>query len=235
MLLAGFAAVFTLFQVVATALDSNRGEQGLVVCAVVFAALVAVEMVVFRRSVVAALATLGLGAPARTGMLAGTAISAMLLATIPVYALAAGDPPILLTGWALLLPGLFAQGGLAEEALFRAYLFGHIRVGRHFWRAAFLATIPFALAHLYLFFTMPWPLALASLVLSVAIGFPLARLYDLGGNTIWAPALVHFIVQGAVKLVLFGPEGAFPLVWIAASAVLPFAVFLVPQPGKAAA
>jgi membrane protease YdiL (CAAX protease family) len=39
-------------------------------------------------------------------------------------------------GWTLLVGGLFAQAGIAEEVLFRVYLFRHIREGRAFWPAA---------------------------------------------------------------------------------------------------
>ena len=130
--------------------------------------------------------------------------------------------------WILLLPGLFAQAGVAEEILFRGYLFRHLRASRSFWRAAFVASGPFVLVHLYLFLTLPWPLAAASVLLSALIAFPLAHLFELGGNTIWAPALLHWVVQGAVK-VATPVEVAlvFPVVWIVASAVIPFGVFFV--------
>ena len=52
------------------------------------------------------------------------------------------------------LPGLFAQAGIAEELLFRGYLFGHLREGRSFWRAALLSMPPFLAVHLLLFFQM---------------------------------------------------------------------------------
>jgi hypothetical protein len=82
--------------------------------------------------------------------------------------------------------------------------------------------------HLLLFFTMPWPIALAALLLSLVLSFPLARLFDAGGATIWPPALIHFVVQGTVKIVeVSGPAAAaFPLVWMAASAAIPMVVFV---------
>ena len=91
--------------------------------------------------------------------------------------------------------------------------------------------MPFTLVHLILFATLPWAIALASVLLAVVISFPLAYLFELGGKTIWAPALVHFTVQGALKVVVVSGESAasLPLVWMAASAVLPFLVFLVPR------
>ena len=81
-----------------------------------------------------------------------------------------------------------------------------------------------------MFVTVPWPIALASIVLAAILSFPLAYLFELGGRTVWAPALVHFVVQGAVKVAVPVEESPrFPLVWIAASATLPFAAFLIPR------
>ena len=153
-----------------------------------------------------------------------------MLLVIPTYTLATGTPVRGYAGWVWLLPRLFAQGGIAEEVLFRGYLFRHIREGRPFGRAAWVASIPFVAVHLLLFFTLPWPVAMASLLLSALLSFPLAYLFELGGNTVWAPALLHFVVQGAVKIAIVGNGGpAFPLLWMAASATLPFLVFLIPQ------
>ena len=124
-----------------------------------------------------------------------------------LFVLARGMTPAPYPGWISLLPGLFAQAGIAEEVLFRGYLFGHIRQGRTFWRAASLSMLPFVVVHLVLFFSMPWPIALASVVLAIVISFPLAYLYELGGNTIWAPALLHFVIQATVKVLVF-PHGS---------------------------
>ena len=91
--------------------------------------------------------------------------------------------------------------------------------------------LPFVGVHLVLFLSMPWPIALASVLLAVVISFPLARLFELGGNTIWAPALLHFVVQATVKVVVFPHEAeSFALAWMAASATVPWLVFMVKVP-----
>jgi hypothetical protein len=61
---------------------------------------------------------------------------------------------------------------------------------------------------------MPWPIALAALLLSVVLSIPFAHLYELGGATIWAPAVLHFVVQGTIKVITFAGDDAssFPLV-----------------------
>ena len=224
-LLAGLVFVFAVFQLLAGALDSVRGQAGLFVAGMVIAALIGVEWLFFRRSPATAVRLLGLGQPRRLGLIVALALSGLLLAVIPAYAYLqevtiAGYP-----AWGWLVPGLFAQAGIAEEALFRGYLFRHLRQGRSFWRAAGLATLPFALVHLYLFWTLPWPLAAASVLLAIIISFPLAYLFELGGNTIWAPALLHFTIQSAIKVLVL-PDGlTIPLLWMAASATIPWLAF----------
>ena len=92
--------------------------------------------------------------------------------SFPAYAAWHGASVVAFPGWVWLLPGLFAQAGIAVEALFRGYLFGRLRRSRSFWRAAALATAPFVVVHLILFATMPWPIALAAVLLSVILSFP---------------------------------------------------------------
>ena len=81
--------------------------------------------------------------------------------------------------------------------------------------------------HLLLFWTMPWPVAAAALALACVTSFPFAWLWELGGRTVWAPAVLHAVIQGTVKVVTVSGADpmAFPLVWMAACAVLPLAVF----------
>jgi membrane protease YdiL (CAAX protease family) len=232
-LLAGLVAIYAVLQLTAAGLGSERGEAGLIVGALVTIATLTVERVWTGRSIADAARALGLGAPRARGLAIAAAVCVLLVLVVPLFAWRAGAGARIVPGAALLVPGLFAQAGLAEELLFRGYLFGHLRRGRTFWRAAGLATVPFVAVHLLLFATMPWPIALAALLLAVIISFPLARLYELGGATIWPPALLHFVVQGTVKVVAFAgePAASFPIVWMAASALVPWAVFAVRYQG----
>ena len=219
--LLGLALVFGLFHWSAIWLGSDRGQAGLVVGAIVLGALVTIERSFFSPSFAATLAALGFGRPDARGIWVAVAFSVAMLLVVPLYGLAAHTSFTLWPGWIALVPGLLAQAGIAEEALFRAYLFGHLRQGRTFWRAALLSMLPFAAVHVLIFATNPWPIALAALALSVVLSVPFAHLYELGGRTIWAPAIVHAVIQGAVKLVVFPADAAnlFPLVWMAASAL----------------
>ena len=229
-LLVGLALVFALFHMLAHALGSDRGQAGLLVAAAVILALVAVERVLFQVPPATALASLGLGRPGGLGLTVAAALSVLLLAVIPGYAALRGTSLATYPGWIWLLPGLFAQAGVAEEALFRGYLFRRLREGRTFWNAAGLAAVPFILVHLIAFATLPWPVALAAVLLSTIIAFPLAHLFELGGNTIWAPALLHFTVQGAIKIMEVPGDQTLPLVWMIAAAVIPFGAFLFRRP-----
>lgn len=230
-LVAGLLVVFATLQWTASALESDRGQAGLLVGLLVVAATLGVERLFFQRSFTASARALGLGFPALCGLLAAAALSFLLLLVIPVFAYARQASVSLYPGWSWLVFGLFAQAGIAEEILFRGYLFGYLRRRRSFWRAATLAAGPFVVVHLLLFVTLPWPIASAALLLAIVLSFPLAYLFELGGGTIWSPALVHFVIQGAIKLAVVSGESGMtlPLVWMAASGTVPFLVFLVPR------
>ncbi len=233
-LVLGLAVAYAVFLGSAAVLGSDRGQAGVVVAALVLATVLAAERLLFGQPPRRAARALGLGLPHSRGMTAAAGVCLLILLVLPVFAMARGEPLRVDGRWAALLPGLFAQAGVAEEALFRGFLFRRVRQGRRFWRAVVVASLPFVAVHLVLFLTLPWPVATAALLLSALLSVPLAWLFELGGGTIWAPALVHFVVQGAIKLVsVQGAETLLPLVWMAASATLPWLVFLLPRPPSA--
>lgn len=219
-LLVGFTVLFFVLQAMATALGSDRGEYGLVVAAAVLATALLIRRVRFSRSWVSAWASLGLGLPHPRGLIVGIAVCALMLSVIPAYASWRNGAVNLVPHFAWLALGIFAQAGLAEELVFRGFLYGHIRRRHSFWRAALLSAIPFAAAHLYLFATLVWPVALSAVLLSIALTFPLAHLYDLSGRSIWPAALAHAVAQGGVKLtVMHADSDRFAIVWMAATAI----------------
>ena len=232
-LLLGLLGIFVLFQWSASALGSDRGQAGLVVAALVVAATLAVERMWFAATLRTAALAIGLGRPNARGLVVAAAISLLLFLVVILFVRVTGAAASVERGALPMIPGLFAQGGVAEETLFRGYLFGHLRRGRSFWHAAWLSMLPFIAVHVLLFFTMPFFVALAALLLSVVLSFPLAHLFELGGDTIWAPALLHFVVQGTVKILIVSGDAAatFPFVWMLASAVVPMLAFAVRRPG----
>jgi membrane protease YdiL (CAAX protease family) len=224
--------LFLLLHGSASALGSFRGEAGLLVGALVVAACLVAERVLWGSGFAEAFRELGLGVPTARSLGAALGVGVGLLMTVPGFAWATGAHSTMAPGWLALLPGLFAQGGIAEEVLFRGYLFGHLRRRHTFWRAALLSAGPFVVAHLLLFATMSWQVALASTVLAFVVSFPLSHLFEVGGRTIWAPALVHFVMQGTVKVVeMSGASSLWPLVWMAACAVVPWLAFAIRAAG----
>lgn len=231
--LAGLVAVYAAFEWSARALGSDRGQAGVPVAALVVASTMSIERLCFQPTWAAAAAALGLGVPARRGLLGALLVSGLLLAVIPLHGHLTSAAWALRSGWQALLVGLVAQAGIAEETLFRGYLFGHLRRHHTFWRAAALSMPPFVAVHLMMFVHLPWGVALTSLLLAATISFPLAWLFELGGRTIWAPALLHAVVQGALKVVVVTEASTTTLAWLwmAACAVIPWSVFVL-RPGS---
>jgi membrane protease YdiL (CAAX protease family) len=211
---------------------SARGEMGILVCLVVVGAATAIEILMTRVPPGRALAALGLGGTKASGLLWAIAFSAAMLCFYPLYSIFTGIALRLRPDWLALLPGLFAQGGIAEETVFRGFLFRHIRTGRSFRQAAILSSIPFVAVHLLLFSSMDFAIALAALFVAVSISFPLAWLFERSGDSIWPPALVHFVVQGSIKLVEAPGEAfsAMAITWMLLSAFAPWLLFLALRP-----
>ena len=61
----------------------------------------------------------------QAGLPVAIVVIATTMAVVPVFAWASGVTAVPDSRTSFLLPGLFAQAGIAEELLFRAYLFGH--------------------------------------------------------------------------------------------------------------
>lgn len=236
LVLIGFLVIYLIFERSAATLHSTLGQAGLLVAILVVGTTLVAERRVSGGTARVALRALGLGWPAGRALRAGVLLSLLLLAFYPALVLLADAPLSLRPGWPWLTLGLFAQGGVAEELLFRGYLFRHLREGRSFWRAAWLAMLPFVAVHLPLFVTLGAPLAIASIALAMVISFPLSHLFEQGGKTIWAPALLHFVIQGSIKLVIL-PESialSAPLAWMALSATVPYLAFALRGPAVGA-
>ena len=153
----------------------------------------------------------------------------MMLYTVP------SGMSIRLRSDALMLAlGMFAQGGIAEEVVFRGFLFRRLRITRTFWRAACLAAVPFVIVHAVMFVTLEFYVALSSLLLALCISFPFAWLFERAGNSIWPPAIVHAIIQGTIKVV-DAPADQFAslaLFWMAVGATVPWVFFLLRPAAK---
>lgn len=229
---AGFLVIWSVLDQSAALLESYRGEAGLLVCAIVLIVAIGVQRILFGMAPGQALRDLGLRMPAARGTVAALVVSAAMLAFFPLFAVMTGTPMVVRSDWYWLLPGLFAQAGIAEETTFRGYLFWHLRKGRTFWRAAMAAAVPFVAVHTLLFVTLEPAVAATSLALAVSMAFPLSWLFERSGSSVWPPALVHFTVQGAVKLIEVPDDrmAAMAVLWMAAAAIVPWSLFLILRP-----
>lgn len=229
----GFVLGWIVLDQSAQRLGSVRGEAGLAVAAFTLVALFVLEWAFFATPPRVARRSLGLVAPGRRAALGAVGLSALLLAFFPVHAAATGLPLAFRPDALALVPGLLAQGGIAEETLFRGFLFRHVRADHAFWPAAFLSMLPFTAVHLPLFFTQGFAVGLASTLLALVLSFPLAALFEWGRNSIAGPALVHFVIQGSIKVLDLPPERMMPmaLAWMAACATVPWLVFALWRPG----
>jgi membrane protease YdiL (CAAX protease family) len=228
-MLIGFIFLWAVMHGSATWLGSYRGEWGMLVGIAVVAAALLWERLIGQQSVGKALGLLGLGKPTANALLWAGAISAALVCFFPVYALVFATPIDVREDWPWLLPGLFAQAGLAEETIFRGYLFRHLRENRTFWSAATLSAVPFTVIHLVLLSYLDAKIALASLVVALSLSFPLAWLFEQSKNSVWPAAVVHFVIQGAIKIVELPQGQLFGLAtsWMATCSLAPWLFFLV--------
>ena len=229
--LSGFVVLWLVLDRSAAILGSNRGEWGVVVALLTVTAAVVVEGLLARCRPAHAAIALGLGWPQRAALLAAVSVSVAMLTFFPIYTLATSAPLRLRTDWIALVPGLFAQGGIAEEVVFRGFLFRRLRQDRGFWSAASVSALPFVAVHLTLFATMDFVVALTTLLVALSLTFPFAWLFEQAGNSIWPSAILHFTIQGSIKLLDVDAASLLGLAvgWMILSAAAPWTVFLVPR------
>ena len=173
----------------------------LIVAAAMFALAFAIERVAFKRNPLMALAALGFGRPNPGALLAAGIIAAVMVAFFPLYSVATGTQFSLKSDWLWVLAGAIALNGLAEETLFRGFVFGHLRqAGHSFKRAGFVSLLIFGAVHLYLFTSNPPVVAILATLLAISAAFPFAFLYERARRTIWAGVILH-VAAHAFRLV----------------------------------
>lgn len=156
-------------------------------------------------------------------ILPGVTISIALILVYPLLGFLLSAKLVLAKNWLLNLIGLFLTAGLTEEMLFRGYLFNNLRKERNFRSAAFISTIVFSLAHLFMFFYMAWPVASLSTILAMTISVPLAYLFERANYSIWSPAILHTAIRTIGLVVTVEKEyfNELSMLWILASIIIP--------------
>ena len=206
------------------------GRWGLITLVLVAGTAVVVEMVVFKTPARTAVRFLGLGRPRRTAVVVAAVVSGLILLIYPLASAVLGIQFALVDNWPWILLGLFCFHGLAEEIVWRGYIFRRLNDGRRF-RTAVLLTMPFiAAAHIPIFINNGPVVAVGAMLVAAVTSVPCSYLYVAGGRTVWAPALLHTAID-SFKLVII-PAAAtqsFSLLLIGFSLLVPLLVLASPR------
>lgn len=204
----------------------DQPSAALVVAAAMFVVALLIERRLFGRGVRSGLRALGLGRPRRGAMLVSLILITGMVAFFPIYSVATGVPIGLKADWLWVLTGAIALNGLAEETLFRGFVFGHLRQGGlSFWRAGFTSLVIFSLVHLFLLVGNPPEIAILGALVAAAAAIPFAFLYERAGNTIWAGAVLH--VGAHIFRLVEIPEAQYmtvAVIWLVVQVGFPFLV-----------
>lgn len=201
------------------------------------AAVVVVEMTLFRQAIGSALQRLGLARPKARWLGLAALAGAPLIAFFPTYTAMTGIGWSLPPGWWWTYLGYVTVSGLTEEVVFRAYLFGHLRAGRSFRAAATLAMLAFSAVHLLLFLRVNALVATSALLLAALGAYPLAYLFERAGTSIWPCVLLHGLAHLITVVTVIGaPADAVTAApaFMAVAAACPWLVFLVGRRRKPA-
>jgi membrane protease YdiL (CAAX protease family) len=158
-------------------------------------------------------------------MVAATAVG---IAVFSTYVLGAALLDIDLevrANWPTVLLGAFLFHGLAEELVWRGYVFGFLRDRHPFWRAIAWSVPLIALTHVPIIAGNGVAIGTLAVLSAAATCLPLAYLWEKSGRTIWAPAIVHGAI-GTWQLFERSYGLDFRLLILTASIAVPFTAFL---------
>jgi membrane protease YdiL (CAAX protease family) len=150
-----------------------------------------------------------------------------MLTFFPIYSRVTGVKLALQDNWVWILFGIITGIGIAEETLFRGYVFGFFREQFTFGKAATYSMLLFGAMHLLLLLWLPLSIAIAAILLAIIAAYPTAYLFEQGNRTIWASAIMHsaalatnlFVIPVEVSVSL-------SLLWIGVVLIGLFVVFL---------
>ena len=226
-LIVGFVVAYGVLAI-GTALDSSV-RSGLLTLAAVLVAVALTEWVQARSARAVVCARLGLGAPGVPALLAATAVSLLVLSVYPLTGALSGSTVALRPNWPWLLLGVFAVHGLAEELVWRGFVFRRLRETHAFWPAVWWS-MPFVVAaHVPIVLTVGPVVGLGAMLVAAVTSVPLSYLYEWGRRTLWAPALVHTAIDSFKIVEVPAGTTTFSLALIAVSLTAPLLVFALPR------
>jgi len=160
-------------------------------CAWGVGAILVAERLLFSETLEEAVRASGFAPARRSALIVALFVSAPMWVFLPLFARLNGVPVSLRPDWLVVLAGVVLVNGITEEVIHRGFVFGHLRRERSFIGAATLSSSLFAAQHLYLVLTIGWVSGVASVILAALLAFPLAFIFERGGNSIGGPAILH--------------------------------------------
>jgi len=203
LILVGCALMFLVLQIGTTWLTGrfDMTWSALIATSTMLGLALLLEKLFFKRGRLPALRALGFRRPNPPALAVAGIIALIMLAFFPLFTLVTGIPVSLRSDWWWILIGAVALNGIAEETLFRGYVFGGLRrSGLSFGRAGGISLVIFAAVHLLLFIQNPFLIALLGTLVAIAAAFPMAYLFERGNNALWAPVMLH-VAAHAIRLV----------------------------------
>jgi membrane protease YdiL (CAAX protease family) len=204
---------------------------GPAILAVVVAASLGVSRGLYRLPLHDAVRALGLGRPDWRSLAVSAAISALVLLVWPATTLLSGTSIPLRPDWPVVLIGILTLHGLAEELVWRGYVFRRLAHGRSFWPAVCWSMPLIAATHIPIVVVSGPAIGVGAMLVAAVTSIALSRLYTMGGGNLWAPGLLHAAID-SFKLVVLPAASVpiYPYLIIGFSLVVPLLVLLVPAP-----
>jgi membrane protease YdiL (CAAX protease family) len=189
-------------------------------------AILVAERTLFTDTLTTALRAVGFAPVHRRVLAAAFVASLPMWAFLPLAAWTNGVSVGLRSDWLLLLAGVVLVNGITEEVIHRGFVFRHLRRGRSFAAASTLSATLFAAQHLYIIVTSGWTIGLASVLLAALLSYPMALIFERGGNSIAGPAVLH-TSSNAPVIVLAMPEDLMARLLVAHMGVILMSLCLV--------
>lgn len=201
----------------------------LLLCIWGLGSIVVAERLLYRDTLGQAIRAVGFKRPRLRTIVVACLVSLPMWAFLPLRLWAQGVAAELRPDWLPLLLGVVLVNGLTEEAIHRGFVFGHLRRGRSFALAATSSAAVFAAQHLYIIATSGWTIGLASVGLAALLSYPMAFVFERGGNSIAGPALLH-TSSNAPVMIFAMPEELLPAVVLPHMAVVLMSLYLLFTP-----
>lgn len=232
LVLLGALLLFLILQLGLTWLAPRMDQtwSQLLVAAVMLTVALLLEKLFWGRQPLAALGAMGFVRTNWPTVLIALLISALMLLFFPIFAWQTGASVRLKPDWWWVLIGAVALNGIAEETLFRAFVFGHLRreeQGKTFRQAGLISLLIFATVHLFLFVQNPFIIGVLGTLIAVTAAFPLAWLFEQAGFSIWPTVILHVAVHSIRFVKIDEPFYLSALmVWLLLQVAAPFLIFV---------